>query len=235
LQFSAGRHKLVRLLLVGFVCYLLLLPLWWYSLEVLSSIAGNIAGFGYHFLNASVSTVAEGKLVKVLVAATRGSGFEGQTASTELQIDRITYGIPMLLALILITRSSIGSKLRSLGLGLTLMLLLTIIAVMLFAKMSAMHVEDQVSGSIDRTGFFFYLFHGYAFSQPVVAVLIWVGLLLTGTLRKPASIEARSGTNKNGSNKNARGRNALCACGSGRKYKKCCGRGPASKARAAAR
>src|SRR5262249_29994797 len=117
LQFSAGRHKLVRLLLVGFVCYLLLLPLWWISLEVLSSITGNIAGFLYHLLNSSVSTLVEGKLVKVVVAATRGSGFEGQTASTELQIDRITYGIPMLLALILITRGSIASKLRSLGLG----------------------------------------------------------------------------------------------------------------------
>ncbi|HMG34273.1 MAG TPA: SEC-C metal-binding domain-containing protein [Blastocatellia bacterium] len=230
-QFSAGPHKWLRLLLAGAICYLVLLPLWLVSLRFLAAFSGMIAGFFYHLFDAGVATVIDGKLIKVVVTAARGSGFEGQSASTALQIDRVTYGLPMLVALVLITRSSIASKLKSLGLGVGLMLLMTVLAVMLFIKMSAMHVEDQISGSIDRTAFFFYLFHGYAFSQPVVAVLIWAGLLLTGALRpKPESTSvADAGAAR------VRNRNALCACGSGRKYKKCCGRSPASKARAAAR
>jgi len=72
-----------------------------------------------------------------------------------------------------------------------------------------------VRGSGDTSGFLFDALHGYAFSQPVVAVAVWLALIMFGSFKggpkqKTPAVEIP--------------RNAACPCGSGRKYKRCCGR-----------
>lgn len=186
MQFSVGPHKWLRLLLLGAGCYLVLLPLWWYSLDVLTWAAGGVAGAVYHFFDPNVSVVTEGRLAKFYVSPPPGSGFNAPLASA-LQIDRVTYGLPMLIALVLITSAPWIARLRALALGLLIMFCATVAAIMLFGKMQSLHVEDQIAAAVDRTSFFFYLFHGYAFLQPVVAVVIWLVMLLTGFLRDKSS------------------------------------------------
>ena len=199
--------------------YLLLLPIWWYALDILCSGAGSVAGWIYHFFDPRISILTEGKIVRVLFSPGAGEGFDGQVAASPLRIDRVTYGLPMLAALILVTRSSWRAKLRGLGIGLPLMAVLTIPAIMAWAKLSSLYYEDQMSRLGDRSGFFYYAFHGYAFSQPVVAILIWFGLMLLGVFNS-ASEDASAPLSRGVR------RNEPCPCGSGRKYKRCCGRGP---------
>jgi hypothetical protein len=98
------------------------------------------------------------------------------------------------------------------------MILLTVPAVLFWAKMTSLQLTDQIAGiNTSSNAFYYYAFHGYAFSQPVVAVLIWSGLILLGSFNSrqpsapPPAIER------------AVSRNEPCPCGSGRKYKKCCG------------
>ena len=201
--------------------YLVLLPLWWQLLEPLSIVLSTCADFIYGFFDSRVSIRPDGSNVNVYVTATEQSGFGGQVHTSALRLSTITYGLPMLVALVASTRAdTILAKLKALAVGLGAMLLLTLPAVMVWAGMTGLQLEDRIAlvanrVSSDRSSFLYYLFHGYAFSQPVVAVGIWLGLMMLGFFRqKPKAERAPIVVS----------RNAPCACGSGRKYKRCCGK-----------
>jgi len=148
--------------------------------------------------------------VRVLVAA-----LEGQPTSSGLRLDTVTYGLPMFAALVIVTRSdSLRAKLRTLSLGLVLMSALTIPVVMAWAKLTTLQVDERLAASGNSSGFLYYAFHGYAFSQPAVAVLLWLGMMM---------LRMFSDTKKRESSTRVIRRNAPCPCGSGRKYKRCCG------------
>jgi len=121
----------------------------------------------------------------------------------------------MMAALVIVTRSdSLVAKLRALAVGCAVMFVLTVGAVIAWAKMTGLQLE-QKSAAADRSSFFFLAFHGYAFSQPAVAVLIWLGLMMLGQLKEKHQQEPRLASVT---------RNEPCPCGSGRKYKRCCGK-----------
>ncbi len=136
-------------------------------------------------------------------------------------MDTITYGLPMLVALVLVTGAhSLRAKLQALLIGVLVMCLLTVPVVMLWAKLTSLEMEEKIaqanmSTSGDRSSFLFYALHGYAFSQPVMAVIAWLGLMMLGVF-KGKKIEKTPSLHI--------ARNAPCPCGSGRKYKRCCGK-----------
>jgi hypothetical protein len=136
---------------------------------------------------------------------------DGRLQSSGLRIDMVTYGLPMLLALMIVTRStSLVAKLRAIAIGCAVMFVLTVCAVMVWAKMASSQLEQQAAPASDQSSFFFLAFHGYTFSQPAVAVMIWLALIMPGLFK--------------GRSKHKKVvRNAPCPCGSGRKNKRCCG------------
>ena len=221
LPLSIGEHKWARLLLVTFALYFTLLPAWWYALSPLSTLMVACADWIYHFFDPLVSIIPDGKNIKVIATATEQSGFGGQTQTLGLRTDIITYGFPMLIAMIIATRAdSIRAKLRALWIGSLVMISITIPVIMIWAKMTSLRLDDRIAqGTMvirgDQTSFFYYVVHGYAFSQPVVAVGVWLALLMLGLFRDNRRQQARA---------RLISRNAPCPCGSARKYKRCCGR-----------
>jgi hypothetical protein len=210
-------------LLAALGLYLLLLPVWWFSLGATTNISGTIANFAYRLFDPQMTIRPEGREIKITAAATPESGFGGQAHSSALRMDTVNYGLPMLIALILVTSAeSYRAKLRALGLGILIMCLLTIPVVMLSAKITSLELEDMMARanftpSGNRSGFLNLAFHGYSFSQPALAVLIWLGLLMLGFFKQKVKEQVQDG-------KVAITRNGPCPCGSGRKYKRCCGR-----------
>jgi hypothetical protein len=214
LLFNIGRRRWIRLLLLTVVLYLAFLPLWWYSLPALATTAGVVANWIYHFLDPRVSINPDGRIIRVFVT-TSAIGGAAQTNSSGLRLDTVTYGLPMLAALVIVTRAdSIRAKIRTLVVGLGVMVVLTVPPVMAWAKVTSLEVDEKmVPGSGDTSGFLFDALHGYAFSQPVMAVAVWLALIMFGSFKgmprqktPPVSIP----------------RNAGCPCGSGRKFKQCC-------------
>jgi hypothetical protein len=202
--------------------YFVLLPVWWYALDALAAFAATLADFIYHFFDPQVAISPDGKDVKVVVTATQQSGFGGQVHSSGLRIDTVTYGLPMLMALVIVTRAdSFRAKGRALASGLFAMTIMTIPAVMMWAKITSLQLDDKIaqatlSGWGNRSEFFFYAFHGFAFSQPVVVVGVWFALMMLGLFREKPKLQAPARSTP---------RNAPCPCASGQKYKRCCGRG----------
>jgi hypothetical protein len=202
--------------------YLLLLPLWWYSLPLLTTLSAYCADLIYHFFDPQVSLHPAGRMIGFTVTATEASGFGGQKHETSLHMDTITYGLPMLVALVLVTSAhSLRARLQALLIGVLVMGLLTVPVVMLWAKFASLEMEEKIAQATlspagNRSSFLFYVLHGYAFSQPVLAVIAWLGLLLLGIF-KGKKIEKTPDLPV--------ARNAPCPCGSGRKYKRCCGKG----------
>ena len=213
--FNIGRRRWIRLLLLTVVLYLAFLPLWWYSLQTLATVAGVAANWIYGFLDPRVSIKPDGRIIRVFV--TTSVIGEAQTTSSGLRLDTVTYGLPMLAALVIVTRAdSIRAKIRTLLVGLGVMVVLTVPAVMAWAKLTSLEVDEKIApGSGDTSRFLFKAFHGYAFSQPVVAVAVWLALLMFGSFK---------GSPRQKAPPVAIPRNAACPCGSGRKYKRCCGR-----------
>jgi hypothetical protein len=123
----------------------------------------------------------------------------------------------MLTALVIVTRAdTIVAKMRTLLVGLGVMVVLTVPAVMAWAKVTSLEVDEKIApGSGDTSRLLFDAFHGYAFSQPVVAVAVWLALIMFGLFK---------GTPRQTTPDVAIPRNAACPCGTGRKYKRCCGR-----------
>jgi hypothetical protein len=196
-----------------------MLPLWWQAVDVLAAMAAVPASWIYSLLDPRVVIEADGKTINVFVTATRESGFGGQVHSSGLRVDTVTYGLPMLVALVLVTRAdSIRAKSRALATGLILMTALTVPAVLAWAKLASLQLDDRINistltASGNRSDFFYYAFHGYAFSQPVLAVGVWLGLLMLGLFKSSPAPKAAPGPVA---------RNAQCPCGSGKKYKRCC-------------
>jgi hypothetical protein len=121
----------------------------------------------------------------------------------------------MLAALVTATRAdSKRAKIRSLIVGIGVMLILSVPAVMASARLTSLQV-GSVAGGADKPSVLFDVMHGYAYSQPVVAVVIWWTLMMLGFFKQ---------TGKQNSSAVTIARNAPCPCGSGRKYKRCCGR-----------
>ena len=134
----------------------------------------------------------------------------GKLQSSGLRIDMVTYGFPVLLALVIVTRSnSLVAKLRAIAIACAVMFGLTVCAVMAWAKMTSLQLEQQAAPESDQSSFFFLAFHGYTFSQPALAVMIWIALIMLGLFKGRSKHETVA-------------RNASCPCGSGRKYKRCC-------------
>jgi hypothetical protein len=222
LPFDTGRHKWLRLSLAATALYLLLLVPWWYSLDLLAVISAILANPLYGFFDPPVSINWSGKTISVFATAAPETGFGGQVHSSSLRVDTITYGLPMLVALVAVTSAgSLKAKLQALLIGMVVMLALTVPAVMMWAKMTSLQLDDRIAqesiaSSGNRSNFFYYAFHGYAFSQPVVAVGIWLSLLTLGFFKEKPQEPQRASTEIH--------RNAPCPCGSGRKYKRCCAR-----------
>lgn len=196
------------------VVYLALLPLWWYSLQMLTAISGATANWIYRLFDARVSIIPEGRLVRVFVAESALT--DAQTNSPALRLDTVTYGLPMLAALVIVTHAeSVLAKLRALLLGLGVMAALTVPVMMAWAKLISIEIDEKLMpASGDRSSLMFDLMHGYAFSQPVIAVTVWLALMMFGLFKQTPG--------QNGP-VSAPPRNAPCPCGSGRKYKRCCG------------
>ena len=194
---NIGRHKRLRLVLITAGVYLVLLPLWWQSLEPLSIVIAAVADMIYGVFESGVLIFADGGNVNVRVTASEQSGYGGEVQSSALRLSTITYGLPMLMALVVSTRAdTILAKLKALGIGMAAMLLLTVPAVIVWAAMTGLQLEDRIMLATqrinaDRSSFLYYLFHGYAFSQPVFAVGVWMGLMMLGFFKqKPKEQQA---------------------------------------------
>jgi hypothetical protein len=205
------------------ILYLVLLPLWWAALDLITAFAATLAHLIYHVFDPQVTINPEGKIARVFVSASEESGFTKLAPhQLPLRMGTVTYGLPMLVALVVVTRAeSIFAKARALVAGLSVMMILTVFAVMMWAKLASLQLDEQIAqatftGISSRSGLFYYAFHGYAFSQPVLAVCIWLALMMLGMFKGKRKQEIPAPV--------AAGRNALCPCGSGRKYKRCCGR-----------
>jgi len=139
----------------------------------------------------------------------------GRLQTDGVRMDLLTCGLPILTALVLVTPSnSLMAKLRGLAIGWSVMFLLTVSALMVWAKMTSLQIEQQGVAGSDQSSFSYLAFHGYAYSQPAAAVVIWLTLIMLGIF-KFRSKHAREVVTV--------ARNASCPCGSGRKYKRCCG------------
>jgi SEC-C motif len=165
----------------------------------------------------------DAKLIRVSVTLPEPAVAGQPPYQLTLRMDSVTYGLPMLAALVAVTRAeSWAAKLRALFVGLTTMLLLTVPVVMLWAKLASLQLEERLAPEMpaaggDRASVVYYLFHGYAFSQPVVAIAVWLALVMLGLFKAKAAKPAHRPDA-------AIARNAPCPCGSRRKYKRCCGR-----------
>jgi hypothetical protein len=207
LAFGISGHKWLRLFALALALYVVFLPLWWYSLGAISALAGTSASWIYTFFDARVAISPRGRVVQLVL--------NGRLQSNGLRIDMLTFGLPILMALVIVTRSnSLVAKLRALAIGCSVMLVLTVCAVMAWAKMTSVQLDQQAAPGSDQSSFFFLAFHGYTFSQPAVAVLIWLALIALGVFKGRTTHERGVATVA---------RNATCPCGSGRKYKRCCG------------
>jgi hypothetical protein len=202
------------------------LPLWWFALDWIAWVGASAADLIYHFFDPRMSIVSEGKIVRVAVQIPEEFTAAQRTQEAALRTDLVTYGMPMLAALIAVTRSeSWARKGRALAIGLGAMLVVTVPVVMLWAKLASLQLDQRIAeaggfSAGERSGFAFYVFHGYAFSQPVIAVGIWIALLALGAFKKGPSIHAREAPNM----RPQIARNRACYCGSGRKFKRCCGK-----------
>jgi hypothetical protein len=226
-------------LLLGIILYLALLPLWWVALDLVTFVTASLAHWIYHFFDPQVTIDPDGKVARVFVSAAEQSGFTKLAPyQLSLRMDTITYGMPMLAALVIVTRADSPSararaiaKARAMASGLLAMSIFTVFAVMMWAKLATLQQGEQTAqamfaGGRTRAGFFYYAFHGYAFSQPVFAVCTWFALMMLGLFR-PGRLKQGEIKQKGAQEKPAPAsvsRNALCSCGSGRKYKRCCGR-----------
>jgi hypothetical protein len=141
-----------------------------------------------------------------------------------LWLPAANYGPPLLAALVLSAPGwSWRRRGRSLALGLGLLTLsqiaffvITVVATQQSPVMSPEGMIQPAGYSPIKKPIFFALYSFFdAMGRGFFALLIFLGLVALGGERHPAAAAAAA--------RRAR-RNAPCPCGSGRKYKRCCGR-----------
>jgi hypothetical protein len=210
LAFDISALNWLKLSALAFVLYVAILPVWWFSLGIISAAAGTCASWIYALSGSGVSISPDSRTVQVSVTAA-----DGTAKSSGLRMDTVTYGWPMLVALVMVTgKRSLASKARPLLIGSAVMFVFSVLAVVAWASLTRLQMEQQTRpGAGDRSSFLYLAFHGYAFLQPAIAVLIWLSLVMLGRFNI-----------KDSSRSVPTSRNAPCPCGSGRKYKRCCGR-----------
>lgn len=208
MAFGISGHKWLRLFALALAVYIAILPLWWFSLGAISAVAGTCASWIYGFFDGRVGIKPRAGVVQLVL--------NGRLQSNGLRIDMVTYGWPMLMALVIVTPSnSIAARLKALAIGCVVTFVLTVFSLIAWAKMASLQLDQQTPPGSDQSSFLFLAFHGYTFSQPAIAVLIWLMLITLGLLKRTSRHEMPVATVA---------RNASCPCGSGRKYKRCCGR-----------
>ena len=147
------------------------------------------------------------------------AGYQPQESG--LRMETIAYGMPMLAALVVATRPArLLGKIQALAAGLALMILLTVLAVVAWARLVSLQAYDQMVFATTSTkghtsAFMYYCFHGYAFSQPVLAVIAWMATAMCGffDVRQPKDQDVQAQHPK-----------SPCRCGSGRQFRRCCGK-----------
>jgi hypothetical protein len=218
LPLNIGSHKWLRLLGLVLLLYLVFLPVWWAALTPLTAFAAACADVIYRLFDSSVSIAADGRIARVNLT---GGGELAQSQESGLRMETVTYGMPMLASLIVATRAAGAlSKLEALSAGLAIMTALTVLAVLTWARLAGLEAYDQMmfeaKGVRGHTSsFVYYAFHGYAFCQPVAAVLLWMGTSMSGVFdgHGPRAPKGRDVDPK-----------SPCRCGSGRQYRRCCGK-----------
>src|ERR1051325_191173 len=147
LPLSIGGHRWLRLLVLGAVVYLVLLPLWWSALDAIAFFAATFADSVYHFFDPLVTINPDGKVVRVFASASEQSGFGNLNPhQLSLRMDTVTYGMPMLAALALVTRADlVFAKARALIIGLLVMSFSTVLAVMMWAKLTSLQLDEQIA------------------------------------------------------------------------------------------
>src|SRR5215471_7129101 len=193
LLLNIGQHKWLRLLGLVLLLYVAILPIWWVALDPLTAIAAACADLIYHFFDASVSITADARVARVTLSA--GDAVVNNPQASGLSMETVTYGLPMLAALIAATRpATVWGKLEALAAGLSVMIVLTILAVVAWARLVNLQQYDQamlVTASTrgHTSAFMYYSFHGYAFSQPVLAVIIWMATSMSEVFEaRPARV-----------------------------------------------
>jgi len=199
--------------------YIALLPLWWLALDPLTAIAAACGDFIYHFFDASVSIAGDARVARVTLAAFDASLNNAQGSG--LRMETVAYGMPMLAALIMATRpAKFWAKLQALAAGLAVMIGLTVLAVVAWARLVSLQQYDQMMFAATSikghtSAFMYYCFHGYALSQPVLAVIIWMATSMSGLFEvRPAEVTKAQPVDPK----------SPCYCGSRRQYRRCCGR-----------
>ena len=217
-QPDLGQVGWPRFVGLAIVFYLVLLVVWWYALDALTFISGNIAGLLFGFFDSATSIATNGKLVVYNVHTGQNTELSKTSA---LHLGRITYGLPMFAALAAATRTrSWMGKAKCVALGLGVFVTLSIPAAMLFAKMLELQLEDEIAAatlgaSQTRAYFFYYAFQGYAFSQPVIAAALWMAVVLLGVFKKVPRPSKEVSRVSSG---------APSPCGSGKKHRRSRGR-----------
>ena len=129
-------------------------------------------------------------------------------------------------ALVVATRPArLLGKIQALAAGLALMTLLTVLAVVAWARLVSLEAYDKMTFATTSikghtSAFMYYCFHGYAFSQPVLAVITWMGIAMCGffDVRPLKDASARTQDVRTQDPKSP------CRCGSGRQFRRCCGK-----------
>ena len=221
---NIGRHKWLRLIGLVFLLYLAFLPIWWAALEPLTALAAACADLIYHFLDSSVSIAADGRIARITLDAGAMAGKHLQESG--LRMETVAYGMPLLAALVVATRPArLLGKLQALAAGLALMTLLTVLAIAAWARLVGLETHDQMvfatTGTKGHTSaFMYYCFHGYAFSQPVLAVITWMGTAMCGFF----DVRPLKDANVRTQEVRTQEPKSRCWCGSGRQFRRCCGK-----------
>jgi hypothetical protein len=100
-------------------------------------------------------------------------------------MDALTSGLPLLVALVLVTRAeSIYAKARTLIVGLLIATLATVTVILLQATAANMKFIAIVNGSADNSSYLYHVVTGYSISQPALAVCIWIALMMLGSFKE---------------------------------------------------
>src|SRR5215467_12793136 len=90
-QSTLGQFGWTRFIALAIVFYLAFLFVWWYALDAITFLTGNIAAWLYGMFDSSVQMSTHEKLIIFSVKAGQNTAFAGQARTTALNMGRITY------------------------------------------------------------------------------------------------------------------------------------------------